>query len=76
MLWQKIDKKVIIKKTSNVYIAPKEGENYLNKSFGSKEEIDNALEEIRQIVENIKTENLDKIHKIHKFPFHICTKVI
>ena len=26
-------KKVIVKKTSNVYIAPKEGENYLNKSI-------------------------------------------
>ena len=65
-------KKVIVKKTSNVYIAPKEGENYLNKSFASKEEIDNALEEIRQIVENIKAENLDKsqygkIKSVHNY---------
>jgi len=65
-------KKVIIKKTSNVYIAPKEGENYLNKSFGSKEEIDNAIEEIRQIVQNIESECSDKsqytkIKSVHNY---------
>ena len=65
-------KKVIIKKTSNVYIAPKEGENYLNKSFGSKEEIDNAIEEIRQIVQNIESEcsyksQYTKIKSVHNY---------
>lgn len=53
-------KKVIVKKISNVYIAPKEGESYLNKSFSSKDEIDRVIDELRQIAQNIKLEISDK----------------
>lgn len=51
---------ILAKKTSNVYIAPKEGESYLNASFNSKEDIDIAIENLRQIVQDIKVENSDK----------------
>lgn len=53
-------KTILAKKTSNVYIAPKEGENYLNNSFNSKEDINMAIENLRQIVQDIKVEISDK----------------
>ena len=53
-------KTILVKKTSNVYIAPKEGENYLNPNFNSREEINNAIEQLRQIAQDIKSEIADK----------------
>lgn len=62
---------IIIKKTYKIFIGPEEGKTYFTNGFNSKEEVENALNQINQVVINIKdslagTDQL-KIKTIHNY---------
>lgn len=62
---------IIIKKTYKIYIGPEEGKTYFANGFNSREEVENAFNQIEEILRNIKdslagTEQM-KIKTIHNY---------
>jgi len=61
----------INKVTHNVYISNKQGEKYLTDEFSSKEQVDNALQQIEdvknQIMQNRKSNTYENIKMVHDY---------
>ena len=61
----------INKVTHNVYISNKQGEKYLTDEFSSKEQVDNALQQIEevknQILQNRKSNTYENIKMVHDY---------